>query len=646
LPINDLKIARMKKSLPLYFAVVIVLLFVTCDRDWDNPFHDKNTLDPEAWAPENLQVETVSITERKLTWSYNGHPNIEGFKIDRKKGDEAWQAAFSTLPSETRSWNDTTLIPNGLTYQYRLYAFAGNNSSAEKTTSTEMEFPAPTDLAITKLSEISYKLEWTDNSAGEQGFKIDRRLGDEEWKIAFATLPENTTAFTDTNVFAGKSELNLEYRVYAFYKEFETAKTNANTNAALTPPTDFTITQNTITSVTLNWHYDGAGIDGFKIERRFETGNWFELALTTGTSWQDNDFELNKMFDYRVNAFAGNYASSYVENNFDATIPPPTNLQITKNTITSVTLNWQYGVAGIDGFKIERRFGNGNWDEIAITTGTNWQDNDFELNTMVYYRVYAYVGNYASAYAENNFDATLQPPENLTIIANSATSVTLSWSYNHTGQEGFKIDRKIDYGEWEIGFFVLGAGIETFNDNSVDLWEHSYYYRVYAYVDVFISIEQEVYYNQVQIGSFISGGIVFYLDGYGSGLVCAESDQSTNANWGCNGNSIGGTGTGIGAGAANTIAIVAGCLEAGIAARICNNLVLNGHSDWFLPSKDELNLMYQNLKLNGIGGFVDGFYWSSSENSSGTAWLQNFSIGNQFSYGKFNYTRVRAVRAF
>jgi hypothetical protein len=153
--------------------------------------------------------------------------------------------------------------------------------------------------------------------------------------------------------------------------------------------------------------------------------------------------------------------------------------------------------------------------------------------------------------------------------------------------------------------------------------------------------------DQRKIGERFAGGIIFYLDGKGGGLVCAESDQSTNAQWGCYDTNIGGTGTGIGTGAANTAAIVAGCSESGIAARICNDLVLNGYNDWFLPSQDELNLMYQNLKRNGIGGFaVYGYWWSSSESSSGGAWKQNFYGGGQYYYNKLYTFYVRAVRAF
>ena len=70
-----------------------------------------------------------------------------------------------------------------------------------------------------------------------------------------------------------------------------------------------------------------------------------------------------------------------------------------------------------------------------------------------------------------------------------------------------------------------------------------------------------------------------------------------------------------------------------------------GYTDWYLPSKDELNKLYLNKVI--IGGFADELYWSSSEDSAGYAWLQWLGSGGGQGVGsKGNGQRVRAVRAF
>ena len=130
------------------------------------------------------------------------------------------------------------------------------------------------------------------------------------------------------------------------------------------------------------------------------------------------------------------------------------------------------------------------------------------------------------------------------------------------------------------------------------------------------------------IGDTYQGGIVFWLDGNGGGLIAAPSDQ-VQTGWGCYGNAISGAdGTAIGTGQQNTIDIEAGCATPNTAADICANYTDGTYSDWFLPSKDELNEMYSNigqgnvLGLGNVGGFANYIYWSSTEIDNSSAWLQ------------------------
>jgi len=163
-------------------------------------------------------------------------------------------------------------------------------------------------------------------------------------------------------------------------------------------------------------------------------------------------------------------------------------------------------------------------------------------------------------------------------------------------------------------------------------------------ISTFISCEKESLYK---IGQEYGGGIIFYIDSSGEhGLIAAPIDQSDSAVWGCETiKIIGAEGTSIGSGLQNTIDIVNGCSAQDIAARICYDLILNDFDDWFLPSKEELNLMY--LNKNIIGNFTNGPYWSSSEHEiHHAAWCQNFSIGEQTIYDKYRAYYVRAIRAF
>ena len=119
------------------------------------------------------------------------------------------------------------------------------------------------------------------------------------------------------------------------------------------------------------------------------------------------------------------------------------------------------------------------------------------------------------------------------------------------------------------------------------------------------------------IGDIGHGGIIFFVDSSGEhGLVAAETDQSS-ASW-------------------------------YFAKGDCSLLELNGFSDWFLPSKDQLGLMFTNLYRQGLGKFAGEKYWSSTEYDKHThyAWDQYFVRGSQTACKKSFYRHVRAARAF
>jgi hypothetical protein len=96
-----------------------------------------------------------------------------------------------------------------------------------------------------------------------------------------------------------------------------------------------------------------------------------------------------------------------------------------------------------------------------------------------------------------------------------------------------------------------------------------------------------------------------------------------------------------------------GATATNYAAGLARACTVGGFSDWYLPSRYELNLMYQNigqgnlLGLGNVGGFSSNYYWSSTELVGNFAWIQNFGSGVQFSgYAKSATLYVRAVRAF
>jgi hypothetical protein len=122
-------------------------------------------------------------------------------------------------------------------------------------------------------------------------------------------------------------------------------------------------------------------------------------------------------------------------------------------------------------------------------------------------------------------------------------------------------------------------------------------------------------------------------------MEASNFDHETK--WSCINTRSGiGTRTSIGSGAYNTSLLKRACpgfydsmLDLG-----------DGKTDWFVPSKDELNELFKNRQMVGV--FSDGLYWSSSESGSQYAWARLFRTGTSTTYSRWSTIRLRLVRAF
>lgn len=183
----------------------------------------------------------------------------------------------------------------------------------------------------------------------------------------------------------------------------------------------------------------------------------------------------------------------------------------------------------------------------------------------------------------------------------------------------------------------------------------TYNFRSFGY-----DIANQVFYGENktfktagQIGS--SGGNVFYdkgefTDGWRYLELAPNDIQYNNSfliGWGCSGTTVNQTLQTVGSGLNNTNRIISQCASINSAARVCDNYILNGLSDWFLPSVDELEIMYKSsINVYNLASFSSQEIWSSSEFGASSSYTYNSYYGYKTNESKGLGCRVRPVRRF
>jgi hypothetical protein len=279
------------------------------------------------------------------------------------------------------------------------------------------------------------------------------------------------------------------------------------------------------------------------------------------------------------------------------------------------------------------------------------------MNTPYFVRAYA-TNNTGTAYGEEVGFTTLQATLHVPVVTTGAviniaqltascrgtvvspgsspvTARGICWNTapNPTLSNGYSSDSG---GTGEFFRNLTGLNAETL-----------YYVRAYA-----SNSAGDAYGNQVTftttsfvIGQHWGGGIIFYIDSTRThGLISSPGYPGTTEKWGCWPVSMPGISTAIGSGRANTESIVRNCNVGYTAAKACDDFSLDNYTDWFLPSRDELNQMY--IQRDAIGGFSARYYWSSSQYDKYTGYMQDFGTGSQVTQSKEFQYNLRPIRAF
>ncbi|MDI6850160.1 MAG: SBBP repeat-containing protein [Candidatus Saccharicenans sp.] len=312
-------------------------------------------------APANLRLVAVGVNSAGLAWD-DKSDNEDGFKIERKTGAAGTWSQIATVGANVTSFQNTGLA-EATDYYYRVRAY---NSAGDSEYSNELNVltlpAAPTNLTATAVHERRINLSWTDNSGGESGFRLERKVGSGNW-TTLTNVAANVTSYPDTGVVESTT---YTYRVFAFNAGGDSAASNETTvtTPELTPPiapSDLQAAALSATSVSLTWTDNAYNEDGFKIERKTgAAGAWTQVGTADqdATGFTDSGLSELTTYYYRVRAFNSAGDSGYSN---EASVTTPENKP-----------KLRLPVAGID-------FGSVNVCEFKDMTTTIYNDGGADL---------------------------------------------------------------------------------------------------------------------------------------------------------------------------------------------------------------------------------------------------------------------------
>ncbi len=439
------------------------------------------------YAPTGISVSCwTSGSDAKATVNWSDNSSAEtGYKIEYKYAGGSY-SVYATVGANSETYN-TGALNQGVTVYFRVRAYhsSGTYSSYTSEDSCVTDIIAPSSLTATEASPSQINLSWSDNSLGEDGFKIERKTGSSgTWSVIYTT-GANVESYSNTGLANGT---HYYYRVRAYNgSNYSSYSNTADTTTTLPAPSSLGCSTVSGAQINLGWADNSNSELHFNIDRA--TGSCsglseIDTAVSNSTSYSNTGLSQGTAYCYQVCAETS-YAVSCSSGTATCTTAPtyPPSISASALSASSIYVDWT-DVSGETGYKVEQGDANcSNFSQIT-TTGADVSEytvTGLNSGTTYCYRVRAYNGGGDSSYSNSASATTLiNAPSSLTATAASASQINLSWTDNSTGETGFNIYRSL--GSCSSFSFLtnVAANSTSYIDSSL-LQGTTYCYYVKAY---------------------------------------------------------------------------------------------------------------------------------------------------------------------
>ena len=264
--------------------------------------------------PYNLKLTKIHQNRVELSWQYSPSENDTiQYYVFKSIGSDYHEYTYwdtlAILNKDITVYQDNINTNDSLVYSYKVTVYKQNLDQFTEDSDIVAyfsEYADPSNLLVTQISDTKFKISWKDNSIGEDGYAIEKKVNNGDWFI----LSNSATSpyIDDVNLFD-----NVQYKVYAYRGITKSKALEYNIQSTLMSPDSLKLEKYQNSKIKLTWLDRSNGEDNFVIEKKIGNMDWSQCAVVDSnvTEYIDNNQEIATTLCYRVKATKNTYSSVY-----------------------------------------------------------------------------------------------------------------------------------------------------------------------------------------------------------------------------------------------------------------------------------------------------------------------------------------------